>query len=167
MVRHAVAFLLTRDRRALLLACHTEGRNRGRLLPPSGKVKPDVDGNNSRRTAVREAFEECGVTIRTLRHVGTVEIPSRGIILEVFRGQFNGTPTPSNEMKHPCRVLLERVPGLIESKRMWDDASCWVPLALSHPPDAEPFRRRLYRGRRGFYSRPIPLKGRKGKLCAG
>jgi hypothetical protein len=161
MIRHAVAFLLTRDGKALLLACHNEGTYRGRLLPPSGMVGSDTDGNNSRRAAERETFEELGVTVRNLRFVGIVEIPSRNLRLYVYRGQFNGSPTPSNEMRHPCRVPLERVPELIEKGRMWDDASCWVLLALSHPAGAPPFTRRLCRWHNRFYSQVISQPERR------
>ena len=129
----SVVYLIRDDggQRQVLLGEKLTGLGRGKLVGPGGKSEGI---ENPRDTAVREVWEEVGVTLDPddLHPLAVIEYPfierpelsqrSHAFIARTFRGE----PHPSRELD-PRWWNLETIPF----ERMWADAALWLPRAFA------------------------------------
>ncbi|WP_353809451.1 8-oxo-dGTP diphosphatase [Agromyces sp. SYSU T00194] len=117
--------------RQVLLGRKKEGLGAGRLVGLGGKLEP---GESAVAAAVREVYEESGVTVAAsdLEHRGrlTYRFPTRSAWSQesdVFvTERFDGVPGESDELV-PAWYPVARLP----LGEMWDDARFWLPGVLA------------------------------------
>lgn len=130
-----VLCFLMRETRAgaqeVLLGLKKTGFGIGRIVTLGGHVEP---GETPEQAAVREVFEESGVTVAEgdLEPAGSVEFmfPSRpewDMSTVVYRSwSWSGKPAPSAEIE-PAWYSVDAVPYT----DMWEDSAYWLPKVLS------------------------------------
>lgn len=115
----------------VLMGLKQTGFGVGRIVTLGGHVEP---GESPAQAAVREVFEESGVTVAEadLEHAGTIEFifparPEWDMSTVVFRAQtWTGEPEPSGEIV-PAWYPVDGVPY----GRMWPDSALWMPEVLA------------------------------------
>ncbi|MFZ3452836.1 8-oxo-dGTP diphosphatase [Arthrobacter sp. 7Tela_A1] len=115
----------------VLLGLKKTGFGIGRIVTLGGHVEP---GESPEQAAVREVFEESGVTVAEgdLEPAGSIEFmfPSRpewDMSTVVYRSwNWSGTPAPSAEIE-PAWYPMDAVPYTA----MWEDSAYWMPKVLS------------------------------------
>ncbi|WP_341481619.1 8-oxo-dGTP diphosphatase [Arthrobacter gengyunqii] len=115
----------------VLMGLKQTGFGIGRIVTLGGHVEP---GETPVQAAVREVFEESGVTVeeKDLEHAGTVEFvfparPEWDMSTVVYRSRtWNGEPTPSSEII-PAWYPVGEVPYA----QMWPDSAHWMPEVLA------------------------------------
>lgn len=122
----------TPDRGAeVLMGLKQTGFGVGRIVTLGGHVEP---GETPAQAAVREVFEESGVTLTedNLEHAGTIEFifpgrPEWDMSTVVFRARtWTGKPEPSEEIA-PAWYPVDGVPY----PQMWPDSALWMPEVLA------------------------------------
>jgi 8-oxo-dGTP diphosphatase len=111
----------------VLLGKKGRGLGKGRIVGPGGKVSP---GESERAAAVREVFEEVGLTVSPgdLTHGATLTYPfinrpensQRSFVFTAT--VWEGTPRETEELA-PSWYRLDAMPW----ENMWDDAKLWLP----------------------------------------
>lgn len=125
-----LVFLRDRQNNQILLALKKRGFGAGNLNGVGGKLD---EGERVERAAVRETYEEVGVTIQEedLQKAGHIlfhflEHPDWDLDCHVFFiEKWNGEPTESEEMA-PRWFSINEIP----LKRMWVDDQYWLERAL-------------------------------------
>lgn len=115
----------------VLMGLKQTGFGVGRIVTLGGHVEP---GESSVQAAVREVFEESGVTLTEsdLDHAGTIEFvfparPEWDMSTVVFRARtWTGEPVPSEEII-PAWYPVDGVPY----QQMWPDSALWMPEVLA------------------------------------
>lgn len=115
----------------VLLGLKQTGFGVGRIVTLGGHVEP---GESPEEAAVREVFEESGVTVAAadLEPAGTIEFmfPSRpewDMSTVVYRSwHWVGEPAPSSEIL-PAWYPVDAVPYA----QMWEDSAYWMPKVLA------------------------------------
>ena len=130
-----VLCFLMRETRAgaqeVLLGLKKTGFGIGRIVTLGGHVEP---GETPEEAAVREVFEESGVTVAEadLEPAGTIEFmfparPDWDMSTVVYRSwNWVGEPAPSSEID-PVWYAADAVPY----PQMWQDSAHWMPKVLS------------------------------------
>ena len=119
------------DGMEVLMGLKQTGFGVGRIVTLGGHVEP---GETPEQAAVREVFEESGVTVREkdLELAGTVEFifPARSewdMSTVVYRARtWTGEPAPSTEIA-PAWYRAADVPYA----QMWPDSAHWMPEVLA------------------------------------
>ncbi|MDQ3200188.1 MAG: 8-oxo-dGTP diphosphatase [Verrucomicrobiota bacterium] len=116
-VIHAGKVLLIRKKR---------GFGAGKINGPGGKIDP---GETALQSAVRETFEELGITVLDAAHHGDLHFQFQdGLSLHcaVFRAEdFEGEPRETEEAV-PLWTPLDGIPY----DEMWADDRHWLPLLI-------------------------------------
>ena len=115
----------------VLMGLKQTGFGVGRIVTLGGHVEP---GETPAQAAVREVFEESGVTVaeQDLEPAGTVEFifparPEWDMSTVVYRARaWDGEPAPSVEII-PAWYPVDKVPYA----RMWPDSAHWMPEVLA------------------------------------
>ncbi|MCC3283634.1 8-oxo-dGTP diphosphatase [Arthrobacter caoxuetaonis] len=115
----------------VLLGLKKTGFGIGRIVTLGGHVEP---GESPEQAAVREVFEESGVSVAEgdLEPAGSIEFmfPSRpewDMSTVVYRSwTWSGAPAPSAEIE-PAWYPVDAVPYAA----MWEDSAYWMPKVLS------------------------------------
>lgn len=115
----------------VLLGLKKTGFGVGRIVTLGGHVEP---GESAGQAAVREVFEESGVTVaeEDLETAGSIEFmfPSRpdwDMSTTVYRTwTWDGEPGPSPEID-PAWYRVDAVPY----EAMWEDSAYWLPKVLA------------------------------------
>ena len=115
----------------VLLGLKLTGFGSGKIVALGGHVEP---GETPAQAAVREVFEESGVTVAetNLERAGTVEFvfparPDWDMSTVVFTARtWTGEPAPSSEII-PAWYPVAEVPY----GRMWPDSAQWMPEVLA------------------------------------
>ena len=118
----------------VLMGLKQTGFGVGRIVTLGGHVEP---GETPAQAAVREVFEESGVTVAEadLEPAGTIEFvfparPEWDMSTVVFRARtWSGDPVPSAEII-PAWYPVDEVPY----PRMWPDSALWMPEVLAGRP---------------------------------
>lgn len=118
------------DGHKVLLGMKKTGFGVGRIVTLGGHVEP---GESPEAAAVREVFEESGVTITEadLEPAGTIEFifparPEWDMSTTVYRSwNWLGEPMPSSEID-PAWYPADAVPY----PQMWEDSAHWLPRVL-------------------------------------
>lgn len=121
----------TGDQAEVLMGLKQTGFGVGRIVTLGGHVEP---GETPEQAAVREVFEESGVTVAEadLERAGTVEFifparPEWDMSTVVYRARtWKGEPVPSAEII-PAWYRAGEVPYV----QMWPDSALWMPEVLS------------------------------------
>ena len=119
------------DQAEVLMGLKQTGFGVGRIVTLGGHVEP---GESAAQAAVREVFEESGVTVAEadLEHAGTIEFvfparPEWDMSTVVYRARkWTGEPVPSSEII-PAWYRVGEVPYA----RMWPDSAHWMPEVLA------------------------------------
>lgn len=114
----------------VLLGLKKTGFGIGRIVTLGGHVEP---GETPEQAAVREVFEESGVTLTEadLEPAGTIEFvfpakPEWDMSTVVYRSwNWLGEPAPSSEID-PAWYAADSVPY----PQMWEDSAHWLPRVL-------------------------------------
>jgi 8-oxo-dGTP diphosphatase len=117
--------------RQVLLGRKLRGFGKGMIMAPGGHVEP---GESDAQTAIREVYEESGLTIdpSSISHRAAITYlfptkPSLDAQVAVFFGtNWTGTVTESDEMRP--QWFSTDAPPLHE---MWDDEQYWLPQVLA------------------------------------
>ena len=111
----------------VLLGLKKRGFGAGRWNGFGGKLEAD---ETIEQAARREMHEECGVTVRSMEHVGILLFRGQDkddFEVHVFRvDAFDGVPTESEEMR-PQWFDEDKLPF----DQMWPDDMFWFPMFLS------------------------------------
>ena len=115
----------------VLLGLKKTGFGVGRIVTLGGHVEP---GETAAQAAVREVFEESGVSLteKDLEPAGSIEFmfPSRpdwDMSTVVYRSwNWLGEPEPSSEIE-PAWYPVDAVPYA----QMWEDSAYWMPKVLA------------------------------------
>ncbi|WP_258073614.1 8-oxo-dGTP diphosphatase [Arthrobacter sp. 08Y14] len=115
----------------VLMGLKQTGFGVGRIVTLGGHVEP---GESPAQAAVREVFEESGVTVAEtdLELAGTIEFifparPEWDMSTVVYRARtWEGEPAPSPEIV-PAWYPVGEVPYA----RMWPDSAHWMPEVLA------------------------------------
>ena len=115
----------------VLMGLKKTGFGVGRIVTLGGHVEP---GETPAQAAVREVFEESGVTVAEadLERAGTVEFifptrPEWDMSTVVYRARtWTGEPAPSSEIV-PVWYPLNEIPY----PQMWPDSAHWMPEVLA------------------------------------
>ncbi|WP_337925353.1 8-oxo-dGTP diphosphatase [Arthrobacter jiangjiafuii] len=115
----------------VLMGLKQTGFGIGRIVTLGGHVEP---GETPAQAAVREVFEESGVTVAeaALEQAGTIEFifparPEWDMSTVVYRAwSWDGEPAPSAEII-PAWYPVDKVPYA----RMWPDSAHWMPEVLA------------------------------------
>ena len=126
---HTAVVLLKKDGK-VLLGLKKRGFGMGKLTSVGGKQEKDED---IRDTAIRETFEEIGVKITELEHMGDIVFdnlhykgePERDMMHVFVATSWKGEPEESDEIK-PEWVQISNMPY----ERMWGDNQHWLPEVL-------------------------------------
>ena len=133
VVRANLCFIRRGDE--LLLIRKKRGLGAGKINGPGGKIDP---GETALESAVRETFEELGVTPIDPQAIGELDFEFRdGLRLHctVFlANSFTGTPHETDEAV-PLWTHIDAIPY----DEMWEDDRHWLPLVIA----AKPFRARF------------------------
>jgi 8-oxo-dGTP diphosphatase len=115
----------------VLLGEKLTGLGQGNIVGPGGKSEP---GETPSQTAVREVWEEVGITLREehLLPIATISYPflhrnwlsQRSHVFVCH--EFEGEAVESTELRATWWPIAE-----IPYDRMWADAKLWLPKALS------------------------------------
>lgn len=120
---------VVRHGRRVLLGLKKRGFGAGRWNGFGGKVN---DGESVEDAAKREVFEEIGVVLNDLGHLGIIKFcfkakPNKILEVHAFLSHgFSGEPKESEEMK-PQWFSLEKIPY----ETMWAADRHWFPLLLA------------------------------------
>ncbi|MBD7993700.1 8-oxo-dGTP diphosphatase [Arthrobacter sp. Sa2CUA1] len=117
--------------REVLLGLKKTGFGTGRIVTLGGHVEP---GETAAQAAVREVFEESGVTVADadLEPAGSIEFmfpvrPDWDMSTTVYRTwNWTGEPGPSAEIA-PAWYSVDAVPY----GQMWKDSAYWLPKVLA------------------------------------
>ena len=129
----AVVYLMRTEEASpqVLLGEKLTGLGRGKLVGPGGKSE---GSETPRETAVREVWEEVGITVdpAELEPLAVIEYPfidraelsqrSHAFLARTFRGE----PRRSSELDPRWWDIAE-----IPFDRMWSDAALWLPRAFA------------------------------------
>lgn len=115
----------------VLMGLKQTGFGIGRIVTLGGHVEA---GESPEQAAVREVFEESGVTVAEadLEHAGTIEFifparPEWDMSTVVYRARtWEGEPAASAEI-HPAWYPVDGVPY----PQMWPDSAHWMPEVLA------------------------------------
>ncbi len=123
-VRANLLFIIREEK--ILLIRKKRGFGAGKINGPGGKVDP---GETPLQSALRETFEELGITVRDAEQHGELHFQFReGFSLHcvVFRAQdFEGEPQETDEAV-PLWTPLDQIPY----DEMWADDRHWLPLLI-------------------------------------
>lgn len=115
-----------RDKNLLLLIHKKTGLGKGKVNAPGGRIEP---GESAVDAAVRETFEETGVSASELEKVGELFfIFTDGYSLHgsvFFANTFSGTPFETSEAD-PFWCAADTIPY----DQMWADDIHWLPRIL-------------------------------------
>lgn len=116
-----------RDKNQLLLIHKKTGLGKGKVNAPGGRIEP---GESAADAAVRETFEETGVSASELEKVGELFfIFTDGYSLHgsvFFASRFSGIPFETPEAD-PFWCTIDALPF----NQMWADDIHWLPLILN------------------------------------
>jgi 8-oxo-dGTP diphosphatase len=122
----ATLLFVIRDGQILLIH-KKRGLGAGKINGPGGRIEA---GESAVECAIREVHEELLITVRDVKWAGTLRfqfVDGYSLHGEVFiAGDFNGTPTETNEAV-PHWFKLDELPY----DRMWPDDELWMPLMLA------------------------------------
>jgi len=127
-VQQATVCFLVKDKQ-VLLAMKKRGFGVGKYNGVGGKKHP---GETIEQTAIRETFEEIGVTPKNLNHVATINFsfphkPEWGQQVFVYLSDsWVGEPAESEEMA-PQWFAFDKIPY----DQMWVDDQYWLPQVLA------------------------------------
>jgi 8-oxo-dGTP diphosphatase len=115
-----------RDNNKLLLIHKKTGLGKGKVNAPGGRIEP---GESAADAAIRETFEETGVSASELEKVGELFfIFTDGYSLHgsvFFASKFSGIPFETREAD-PFWCAIDAIPY----NQMWADDIHWLPLIL-------------------------------------
>ena len=125
IVRANLCFIRRGDE--LLLIRKKRGLGAGKINGPGGKIDP---GETAMQSAVRETYEELGVTAIALRQVGDLSFEFRdGLRLHCavfFTDEFEGEARETDEAI-PLWTKIDAIPY----DEMWEDDRYWLPLVIA------------------------------------
>lgn len=129
-MRHTALMLLRRGDK-ILMGQKKRGFGMGKVHGVGGKVEED---ESVEQAAVRETFEEIGITVTKMEHMADIVFDNlyyRGEpeshMMHVFVGtEWTGEPTETDEIK-PEWLEISDLPY----ERMWGDNEYWLPRVLS------------------------------------
>lgn len=125
-----LCFVFDRARGKLLMIQKKRGQGAGKWNMPGGKIAP---GESAAEGAIRECFEETGITPAAVKEAGILEFyfpesKSWDNICSVFTAdRFSGVLVAESDECSAHWVDLDKIPY----EKMWDDDKLWVPLLLA------------------------------------
>jgi 8-oxo-dGTP diphosphatase / 2-hydroxy-dATP diphosphatase len=130
MVKKVLTLCIIHKHPHILLGMKKRGFGEGKYNGFGGKVEP---GETIEKAALREVYEESGITIRDkdINKVGLIDFEFKGdpelLEVHIFKAsKFKGDPKETEEMR-PAWFKTRDIPY----NNMWLDDVHWMPLLLS------------------------------------